>query len=616
MDDRATSANAILVVGAGMAAHGFVARVLSDAEADVRITVIGDEGEGPYDRAAVTGVLLGEDPARLRLDRSVFRDDRVRLIRDDRVLRIDRRARTVRTRSRRRYSYDTLVLATGSSSPRPAVEGAHTPGCFVIRTMEDAEAVRAFVRSRALLLRRPLRGAVIGGGFRGVQAADALQRSGVRTTVVQRAERLLPAQLDPPGAGMVRDALEAQGITVRTRSRVTRVDPDESGAVASLEFLDGSFQRADVVVFAVGDCPRDELAQNAGLAVHPWGGVVVDDRCVSSDPDILVIGEAACVDGRTVDGIAATRATAEVAAGRVLGRDDRLPDQDESAHRILAGIPSAIIGEPLSSRTDLVDVVVVRDADAGVYRKLVLSDDARTLAGAILVGDTGLYEALRSLSTTMTGAGLADQLRPQGEELVGESTCAHLGRPHDRLRAAARAEGLSTFTAIGARYGWQRGCERCVLAIARVLAELAQEDETLVGRSDAEDGLPTGQRIPPAGGIVVLASSQGAELVPTDLTATGRIAEEFGLQPRIVGGRIELHGVRPEQRARVQERLTAAGLLAGEHLVEIETPHATTSAEREEGDQGPIAPLPRGARQRRRASLSPREVAPRAENQV
>ncbi len=102
MNDTSVPVREILVVGAGMAAHRFVERLLRDPGVDVRVTVIGDEEHGPYDRSGLVDLLSGGDVATLQLDRSVFRDDRVRLIRDDRVLHLDPKSRTARTRSRRR----------------------------------------------------------------------------------------------------------------------------------------------------------------------------------------------------------------------------------------------------------------------------------------------------------------------------------------------------------------------------------------------------------------------------------------------------------------------------------------------------------------------------------
>lgn len=417
MNDTASTPHEIIVVGAGMVAHRFVESLLSRAEADVRVTVIGDEGRAPYDRAGLTRFFSGAGPEELELDRSVFADARVRLISDDRVLRIDRSRRTVRTRSRRRYDYDTLVLATGSYAPRVAVEGADLPGCFVYRTLDDAEELQGFVARRTRMLGRPLRGAVIGGGLLGLELAGALQGMDVDTTVVECSDRLMPAQLDAAGGGMLKSLAEARGLTVRTHARTVTIDPDESGAVTAVEFQDGSFLRADVVVFTVGVRPRDELARNAGLDVHARGGVLIDEGCSTSDPRILAIGEVASFDGGCVGSVAPGYAMAEVAATRLLGGEAIFPGYDESAALRLPGVDVASFGDALGRTPGAFDIVHA-DPDAGVYRKLVLSDDAQTLLGAILVGDASEYGALRPLVGAKLGADPSAYLRAPGDHVV------------------------------------------------------------------------------------------------------------------------------------------------------------------------------------------------------
>ncbi|WP_341945383.1 nitrite reductase large subunit NirB [Microbacterium sp. LWH11-1.2] len=477
MNDTASTPHEILVVGAGMVAHRFVESLLSRADADVRVTVIGDEGRGPYDRVGLTSFFSGATPDDLELDRSVFRDARVRLIQNDRVLRIDRSARSVRTRSRRNYDYDTLVLATGSYAARVAVDGADLPGCFVYRTLDDVQALRDFVSRRASALGRPLRGAVIGGGLLGLEAAGALQGLDVDTTVVQYSDRLMSAQLDQAGGGMLKRLLEARGITVRTQARTTRLDPDESGAVTALEFQDGSFQRADVVVFTVGVRPRDELARNAELEVHPRGGVLIDERCATSDPNILAIGEVANFDDRCVGLVAPGYAMAEVAATRLLGGDAGFPGYDESAKLKLSGVDVASFGDALARTPDALDVVYA-DPVAGVYKKLVLSDDAQTLLGGILVGDASAYGSLRPLVGARLGADPSAYLLPEGGnaapmgELPDEAVvCSCSNVSAGRIRQAVHEEGCRDAAAVKGCTKAGATCGSCVLMVKKVVGQ-------------------------------------------------------------------------------------------------------------------------------------------------
>src|SRR5690606_15954870 len=140
---------------------------------------------------------------------------------------------------------------------------------------DDVEALRAFVVRRRAELGRPLTGTVVGGGLLGLEAAGALQELEVPSTVIQSADRLMSAQLDTAGGGVLRRLIEQRGIAVRTDTITTRIDPDRSGQVAGLEFRDGSYAATDVVVFTVGVRPRDDLARTAGIEVHPRGGVLI-----------------------------------------------------------------------------------------------------------------------------------------------------------------------------------------------------------------------------------------------------------------------------------------------------------------------------------------------------
>lgn len=416
MNEAVLTPEEIVVVGAGMVAHRFVESLMSRAVRPMHVTVIGDEGLRPYERVGLTGVFDGVTPAELELDRSVFDDFRVRFMADDRALHIDRSRRTIRTRSRRRIDYDTLVLATGSYAARVDADGADLPGCFVYRTLEDVQRLKAFVEQRGRALGRPLRGAVIGGGLLGVEVAGALQGMGVEPTVVQHSERLMSAQLDAAGGAMLERLLEAQGISVRTQSCTTRLDADDDGAVSTVEFQDGSVEPADVVVFAVGVRPRDELARNAGLQVDPRGGVIIDERCSTSDPHILAIGEVASFDSRCVGLVAPGYAMAEVAATRLLGGDAVFPGYDDSSKLRLSGVDVASFGDAMATTPNAIDVVYT-DPVAGVYKKLVLSADTQTLLGGILVGDATAYGALRPLVGSRLGAEPAAYLLPvTGEE--------------------------------------------------------------------------------------------------------------------------------------------------------------------------------------------------------
>ncbi|HCJ49272.1 MAG TPA: nitrite reductase (NAD(P)H), partial [Microbacterium sp.] len=194
----------VVVVGAGMVAHRFVESLLSRAGDAWRVTVIGDEQRHPYDRVGLTSYFAGASVDDLSLDAGPLADERVTFLRGTRATRVDTADAVVLTDRGERIAYDRLVLATGSYAARLAVDGYDNDGCFVYRTLDDVEALEAFVNRRSAELGRPLVGTVIGGGLLGLEAAGALQGLGVDCTVVQSSDRLMSAQLDLPAGDALR----------------------------------------------------------------------------------------------------------------------------------------------------------------------------------------------------------------------------------------------------------------------------------------------------------------------------------------------------------------------------------------------------------------------------
>ncbi|ALJ18794.1 nitrite reductase large subunit NirB [Microbacterium sp. No. 7] len=481
-----TSPTRIVVAGAGMVAHRFVESLLSRGDAAVQVTVVGEERRHPYDRVGLTGFFSGATADDLTLDPRVFDDPRVVLETGDPVAVVDRHRRRVRLRSGRRLEYDTLVLATGSYAARLALDGFDLPGCFVYRTLDDVEGLRAFALRRRAELGRPLRGYVIGGGLLGLEAAGAMQGLDVEPTIVQSSDRLMSAQLDAQGGAVLRRLIEARGIDVRLETITTRVDPDRSGKVAGLQFKNGDYADADVVVFTVGVRPRDELARDAQLDCDPRGGVVIDASCRTSDPAILAIGEVASFEGMAVGLVAPGYAMAEVAATRLLGGEATFPGYDLSTKLKLSGVDVASFGDAFGETPGALDVVY-SDAVAGVYKKLVLSDDAKTLLGGILVGDASAYGSLRPLVGGALGADPAVYLAPESSGEAPQTelpdaaiVCSCSSVTAGRIREAVHEEGCMDAGAVKACTKAGATCGSCIVMVKKIVGqELTKMGQTV-----------------------------------------------------------------------------------------------------------------------------------------
>lgn len=255
-----------MVIGAGMVAHRFIESLRAqDSNGVWAITVIGDEPWRPYDRVQLTSTFSGVDPAALELGRPLmWSHPNVTLRTSETVTSIHPETRTVVTSLGATEHYDELVVATGSAAAKPPIVGVDAPGVHVYRTVQDVVQLKAEVAELSQRLGRTVRGAVVGGGLLGLEAAGAMVALGATCTVVQSSGHLMSAQLDAGGGEALRLLIEHLGVDVRTGSRASAVVLDADGRAAGLVFPNGEPEPADLVVFAVGITPRDELARGAG----------------------------------------------------------------------------------------------------------------------------------------------------------------------------------------------------------------------------------------------------------------------------------------------------------------------------------------------------------------
>jgi NADPH-dependent 2,4-dienoyl-CoA reductase/sulfur reductase-like enzyme/rhodanese-related sulfurtransferase len=285
----------IVVVGGVAAGMSFAARARRLAE-DARIVVL---ERGPHVSFANCGLpyfvggeigdrddLLLQTPQTLAA--ALALDVRTR----HEVVRIARTRRTVLVRdlaTGREYEepYDALMLATGSRPVVPAIPGADLPQVHLLHTVPDAERVHDAVAAGAR------RAVVLGAGFIGLEAVEALRHRDVAVTLVELADRVLPP-LDPEMSRAVEQALRRAGVDVRTGTPAAAVRPAPGGGV-SVELSDGARLPADLVIAATGVRPDSALAAAAGLRLGTRGAVVVDEHLRTSDPAVSAAGDAVAV---------------------------------------------------------------------------------------------------------------------------------------------------------------------------------------------------------------------------------------------------------------------------------------------------------------------------------
>jgi nitrite reductase (NADH) large subunit len=333
----------LVIVGNGMVCHRLCERLVGADATRYEITIFAEENRPAYDRVNLGEVLRGRDSSSLALATNEwYRTHDIALHLGDPVVCLDLPAKKVRSARGLEHPYDKLVLATGSVPVLPPIRIDDWSNVSVLRTLEDVERVRA----GAALARRAV---VIGGGPLGLETAAGLRAAGLEVTVVQRSTQLLNPYLDPGTARMLKTALEGDGIGVRLETTAISIVGDQTGKLVTL--IDGSVLDADLVVIACGARPRDNLAA-WGLASHPRGGFVVNERLETSDRDIYAIGECAIVGEAPIGTVSPGYVMAECLADTLLGRPRPFHPPPPSIRVKIANLPVAITGEMPTSDSE------------------------------------------------------------------------------------------------------------------------------------------------------------------------------------------------------------------------------------------------------------------------
>ena len=616
----------LVVAGHGMVAQRFLEEFVQHGGLDRwDVTVFCEETRPAYDRVALSSFFDGASADDLSLvPAGFFESTGIDLHLGDPVTAIDRAARKVTSAAGTIVAYDSLVLATGSYPFVPPIPGSDGGGCFVYRTLEDLELIRAYAAGRS-------KGVVVGGGLLGLEAANALRNLGLETHVVEFAPRLMPMQLDDAGAAVLQRRIEDLGITVHTSTGTERIEG------TTMHFAGGESLDADVIVFSAGIRPRDQLARDTGLEVGERGGIAVDELCRTSDPTVYAIGECAHAAGRTWGLVAPGYQMAAVVADHLAGTGERrFTGADMSTKLKLLGVDVASFGDAFGTAAGT-HSIVFSDARSGVYKKLVVTADG-AVAGGILVGDATTYQTLVQMARgdmptpaepealvapvggeapaigvgaiadtaticscnnvskgaicdAISRSGLTDvgaiksetragttcggcvplvtemlkqSLRDAGVD-VRNDLCEHFAYSRQELFDLVRVHRIPTFQQLLQQHGRGRGCEICKPAVASMLASLGSGyilDGEQASLQDTNDHfLANLQR---DGTYSVVPRVPGGEITPDQLIAIGHVAKEFGLYTKITGGqRIDLFGARVDQLPAIWERLIAAGMESG-----------------------------------------------------
>ena len=330
------------------------------------------------------------------------------------VVRIDRAARELVVRERpggREYRerYDALVLSPGSEPIRPPVPGVDDPRVLTLRSLEDMDRVIAALgkTARAVL--------VVGGGYIGLEMAEALRQRGREVVLVERLPQVM-AVADAEMATPLHDELRRHGVDLRLNASVEAFETTAEPLVARLS--DGSRVACGLALLAVGVRPETRLARDAGLAIGPSGGIHVDAQMRTSDPSIWAVGDAAEVQDFVREAPALiplagpANRQGRVAADAIFGRSSRYNATQGTASVKVFGLSFAMTGasERALQRAGLdFRRVYVHPADHASYYpgaqpislKLLFEPVAGRILGAQAVGASGVDKRIDVIATAL-----------------------------------------------------------------------------------------------------------------------------------------------------------------------------------------------------------------------
>jgi NADPH-dependent 2,4-dienoyl-CoA reductase/sulfur reductase-like enzyme len=400
-----------VILGAGPAGVIAAETLRKHAPHDT-ITLVGDEPDAPYSRMAIPYLLIGNIDERgtyLRKTATHFEDLRISQVKA-KVTRVDAAGKTVHLDNGSTLGFDKLLIATGSHPVRPPIAGMDLPGVHPCWTLADARAIQALAQPGARVLQ-------MGAGFIGCIIMEALASRGVKLSVVEMGDRMVPRMMGPVAGGMIRDWCEAKGVQVFTGTKVEAItqgagaekgllgklaaavglSSDDASGALQVRLSNGQTVEADLVISATGVRPAIGFLKDSGITCLQ--GVLTDEHLQTNVPGIYAAGDCAeafdLVSGKTIVSAIQPNAAeqARVAALNMLGQNTELKGVTQINVLDTLGLISTSFGnwEGVAGGQS----AVLTDKAAGRHLSLQFKDDV--MVGCNSVGWTEHVGVMRGL---------------------------------------------------------------------------------------------------------------------------------------------------------------------------------------------------------------------------
>ncbi len=460
----------IIIVGAGAAAFRFVQNYREFNEED-EIHVFSKEPNLFYNRVLlpeyVTEELTWEQL--LKIKEKELKKLNIKIHPESFITKIDSENKTITDNIGDDYTFDKLILATGSRAFIPKDVNIDLPGRFTMRNKSDADRFKAYLDSTNLPPEQQ-HVVIVGGGLLGLELAAALKQKSVKITIVQRASRLMERQLDKVSSKLLALDVQERGIQIYFDNEVSTVFDDADTGELNINLKSGKLIMANAIVYAIGTVPNIEIAKENRIICSR--GVKVNQHLQSSHPDIFAIGEIAEFNNQLFGITSAAEEQANILANFIAG-DVSCAYNGSVLMNILKfnDLNLCSIGEiNVPENDDSYQEVIFTDISKRYYKKCIVKDDL--LVGAVLMGDKNEFAEFKTMIESKIE--MADKrntlLRGASNDkpVIGKLVCSCSQVGAGNIKEAIE-NGCDNFTELCNKTGAGLGCGSCKTEVREIL---------------------------------------------------------------------------------------------------------------------------------------------------
>ncbi|KAF2333564.1 nitrate reductase [Flavobacterium ginsenosidimutans] len=463
----------IAIVGAGAASFRFIQNYREFNSTD-EIIVFSNEVNPFYNRVLLPEYMTGEFTWEQLLkvkDGEAFSKLKITMKAGVAIEKLDPKQKTIVDSQGEIHTFDSLIMATGSRPFVPENAQLHLPGRFTVRRKEDADRLKKHLDNTNLPPEEQ-HVVIIGGGLLGLELAAALKHKKVKTTIVQRASRLMERQLDRISSKLLAEEVQLRDIQIYFDNEVSTVFETDNPNEIEIALKSGKIIMANAIVYTIGTIPNIEIARESGLACGR--GVKVNQYLQTSNPDIFAIGEIAEFDNKLFGITSAAEEQADILANFLAGDISSYYKGSILMNILkLEDINLCSIGDlTIPENDDSYEEIVFTDLKKRYYKKCIVKDDL--LVGAILMGDKNEFAEFKTMieskielsdkrNTLLRGSSNA---KPVLGKLVCSCSQVGAGNIEETIKS-----GVSDFTDLCKNTGAGLGCGSCKTEVKEILAK-------------------------------------------------------------------------------------------------------------------------------------------------